>query len=124
MSTITETWWIITTRSGLALTLPAPLRRTGKPIPPGEADLTGWMESTSQITGRSYALDMREALSITTDTRTDDPDRYQRSLAKALGLTLSDGSSSSGPEAESWSDDPTSPGGPSTGGRTKKITRH
>lgn len=128
---IKETWWTVQTTTGLTLQLPAPLRsiavndswRTLPEDPEVYLERGGAVYSQSKITGKSYALRMADVLFIETYEFEMDPARYQRAILN-LRKRLSGTFSTSGPEADWSSDDPESPGGPSTGGRTKRPTRH
>lgn len=128
--TIEETWWEVTTTAGLMLTLPAPLKDIDTPHDPWlalSAAKSGSgprvFRSTSSQTGRTYALDLGEALVIGAFTRTFDTSRMERSVAKALGI-LSPSPSDAGPEVASRPDPSTTPSGGSTNVRGKRTLLH
>jgi hypothetical protein len=136
---IEETWWDVTTATGLTLRLPAPLRSISTPsedatnerriVQPADPrtvlqqarkDGEGIIQSHSEITGLTYALDTTFVLAIQVFVRKEDPERLIRSQMKAAGLSTT--SSTSGPAATSSSDDPTNPNGPSIGARIRRRT--
>lgn len=130
---IEETWWEVTTSTGLILRLPAPLKRTAHgdsvAMPPLEAmnlvamNLGARLQSQSAITKKDYAVNLRDAVLIKTELVRMDPERYQQALLKA-SRRLSGTSSDAGPVAASPSADQASPSGRSTGGTSKRRTLH
>lgn len=125
-----ETWWEVLTTTGLMLALPAPLSLIDNtPLDPLEvldAAKRGQgriRQSVNTSNGRRYVLDLMDVVLIKPYTVATNPDRYQRSVAKALGLSL-DGASNSGPAASSPSDARENPSGPSTGAPIRRNTLH
>ena len=115
-TTIEETWWEVTTQTGLILLLPAPSPSTEPSTLFLYLQRREPVASHSQITGFTYVLDMPPVLCIRAFRRTQDPDR----LAKArLKLASSQTSSPFGPDHESRSAVPGSRRGPSTGATSK-----
>lgn len=129
---VEETWWKVTTTTGLVLTLPAPLRLTSvldtdakeAPIPPAMAIEEGqWglaVESRSALTGKSYALSLRDVIHI--EVFTLDPSRYAKALERAVLRRSSDGSSDDSQAPASPSRSQGSPSGRSIGARIKPPT--
>lgn len=121
-TTIEETWWEVTTQTGLILLLPAPLT-SGVVVNPAEAlrEPRQPLHSESQITGWTYAVDLAQALAIRAFVRKEDPERLKRAQMK-VSERWSNTSSASGLERASRSDETGSRSGPSTGGITKPRT--
>ena len=122
-TTIEETWWEVTTQTGLILLLPAPLTSTGVAINPVNRliEPRDPIHSTSRITGWTYGLDMSTVLAIRAFVRTEDPERLKRAQMK-VSERWSNTSLASGQERASRSDEPGSRSGPSTGGTSKPRT--
>jgi hypothetical protein len=119
-ATIEETWWEVTTTTGLILQLPAPLTSGGAPRPPAQClDTRVPVSSSSTITGFSYALSLETVFAIRVFVRSQDPERLARSKAR---LIASETSLPSGPDRESRSAAPVSRSGRSIGGTTKPRT--
>jgi hypothetical protein len=106
-----ETWWEVTTTTGLILTLPAPLKRTGETVAPVEAlTSSGRFHACSAITNMMYGVDLTHALFIRQFTKTHDPERLLKSQMRA-SQTASSPSSDAGPAPSSRSGARTSPRG-------------
>ena len=122
---IEETWWKVTTTTGLVLTLPAPLRSTGldtstlTPLDPAQAlDLNVPVASQSLLSAKSYALSLRDVIHI--ETFTLDPSRYAKALGRAVLRKSSDGSLDDSPAPASPSRSQASLSGRSTGATTRR----
>lgn len=106
---IEETWWELTFRTGLILTLPAPLTSTGNVLDPYGALMDGdTVNAQSAITKQTYVYSLKDVALIKPKQITADPDRLARSLLRALGKSL-DGSSPDSPAAPSPSSETANP---------------
>lgn len=121
-----EQWWEVMTSTGLILTLPAPLPTTDaarllQDARSGRGPM--YVTSHSQVTGRTYTLNLAQVLLLKQYPIKVDQDRHERSVARALGI-LSGSASDDGPDLASPSDTTASRGGRSTGGPTKRTILH
>ncbi len=116
-----EQWWEVTTTAGLMLVLPAPSLSTDV-----ATLLNGgrtYVTSRSEITGRTYTLNLSHVLMIKEYPMKADLNRHERSVARLLGIS-SGSASDDGQDLASPSGTTANPGGPSTGGPTKRRILH
>jgi hypothetical protein len=116
-----EQWWEVMTTAGLTLVLPAPSKNT---------DIVGllvsgkqYVSSRSEITDRTYVLNVDHVLMIKQYTVRADVNRHERSVARLLGIS-SGPASSDGQDLASPSDTTANRGGRSTGGPIKRNILH
>jgi hypothetical protein len=93
---IEETWWEVTTSTGLTLRLPAPfgLINTEAKLEPGL-----FLRSSSKITGMDYGVKAGEIVYVQQFQRKQDPDRLAKARMKLEELTSSGSSSRRSQEA-------------------------
>ncbi len=116
-----EQWWEVTTTAGLMLVLPAPSLTTDvvSLLHSGRQ----YISSRSEITGKTYTLNLHHVLLVKQYLVKGDLSRHERSVARLLGISL-EPASSDGQDLASPSDTTANRGGRSTGGPTKRNILH
>lgn len=129
---IEETWWEVTTSTGLILELPAPLQRietsndgtylTTIANPLDVLRRFDPVQSYSEITKKHYFLQPRDILLVKPKQVKADPNKLAAALLR-MQQRSQGGSSTSGQGADSQSDAQANPSGRSTGARIRPRTR-